>query len=47
MSVQNPSEFPANVKQVQGIVAAYENGFIFGDGSRADADALVYCTGKQ
>lgn len=45
--IQIPSELPANVRQTRGIVAAYENGFIFGDGSQAEADVLIYCTGRQ
>lgn len=46
LPVQIPSELPANVRQVRGIVAAYEDGFVFGDGSQADVDVLLYCTGK-
>ncbi|XP_050725812.1 uncharacterized protein LOC127003340 isoform X2 [Eriocheir sinensis] len=45
--IQIPSELPANVRQTRGIVAAHENGFIFGDGSRAEADVLMYCTGYE
>lgn len=45
--VQIPSELPPNVRQVRGIVAAYEDGFVFGDGSQADADVLLYCTGYK
>lgn len=45
--IQIPSELPANVRQTRGIVAAYENGFIFGDGSRAEVDVLMYCTGYE
>lgn len=42
-----PSELPANVRQARGVVAAYENGFIFKDGSQAEADVIVYCTGYK
>nr|XP_045624145.1 flavin-containing monooxygenase FMO GS-OX5-like isoform X2 [Procambarus clarkii] len=40
-----PSELPPNVRQVRGVVSALENGFVFGDGSSAEADVIVYCTG--
>lgn len=42
-----PSELPSNVRQVRGVVAATENGFIFGDGTSAEADVILYCTGKS
>ncbi|MPC17831.1 Flavin-containing monooxygenase FMO GS-OX-like 4 [Portunus trituberculatus] len=45
--VQIPSELPPNIRQVRGIVAAYEDGFVFGDGSQADADVLLCCTGYE
>ena len=45
--LQIPSELPANLRQVRGIVAAYENGVIFGDGSQADVDVILFCTGKD
>ncbi|XP_042209897.1 flavin-containing monooxygenase FMO GS-OX5-like isoform X2 [Homarus americanus] len=40
-----PSELPPNVRQVRGVVSATENGFVFGDGSSAEADMILYCTG--
>ncbi|XP_069178110.1 uncharacterized protein [Procambarus clarkii] len=40
-----PSELPPNVRQVRGVVSALENGFVFGDGSSAEADVIMYCTG--
>lgn len=42
-----PSEFPPNVQQVRGAVAASENGFTLADGSFVEADAIVYCTGYE
>ncbi|XP_069191687.1 uncharacterized protein [Procambarus clarkii] len=39
------SELPPNVRQVRGVVSALENGFVFGDGSSAEADAIMYCSG--
>ncbi|KAK8725296.1 hypothetical protein OTU49_010801 [Cherax quadricarinatus] len=40
-----PSELPPNVRQVRGVESALENGFVFGDGSSAEADVILYCTG--
>ncbi|KAG0706008.1 Flavin-containing monooxygenase FMO GS-OX-like 8 [Chionoecetes opilio] len=45
--VNIPSELPANLRQVRGIVAANEDGFVFGDGSQAEADVVLYCTGYE
>ncbi|XP_069936413.1 senecionine N-oxygenase-like [Cherax quadricarinatus] len=42
-----PSELPHNVRQVRGVVSALRNGFVFGDGSSAEADVILYCTGKK
>ncbi|XP_071543296.1 uncharacterized protein [Panulirus ornatus] len=47
LPVQIPSELPANVRQVRGVVAALDNGFVFADGSSAEADVIVYCTGYK
>lgn len=41
-----PSKLPSNVRQVRGVVSAMEDGFEFGDGSSAQADAILYCTGN-
>lgn len=40
-----PSELPPNVRQVRGVESALENGFVFVDGSSAEADVILYCTG--
>lgn len=47
LPVQIPSELPPNVRQVRGVVSAFDNGFDFGDGSSAEADVIMYCTGKE
>lgn len=46
LPVYFPSELPPNIRQVQGAVKATENGFYFGDGSFAEAENIIYCTGK-
>ncbi|XP_068215073.1 uncharacterized protein [Palaemon carinicauda] len=45
--VNHPSEFPANVQQVRGVVEATENGFNLGDGSHIEADVIMFCTGYE
>ncbi|XP_042892554.1 flavin-containing monooxygenase FMO GS-OX5-like isoform X3 [Penaeus japonicus] len=47
LPVAVPSELPSNVRQVRGVVAATENGFTFGDGTSAEADVILYCTGYE
>lgn len=47
LPVPVPSDLPSNVRQVRGVVAASENGFIFGDGTSAEADVILYCTGYE
>ncbi|XP_047480707.1 flavin-containing monooxygenase FMO GS-OX5-like isoform X1 [Penaeus chinensis] len=47
LPVAIPSDLPSNVRQVRGVVAASENGFIFGDGTSAEADIILYCTGYE
>ncbi|XP_066956718.1 uncharacterized protein [Macrobrachium rosenbergii] len=43
--VNHPSEFPANVEQVRGVVEATEKGFNLMDGSHIEADVIMFCTG--
>ncbi|KAK4295256.1 hypothetical protein Pmani_032170 [Petrolisthes manimaculis] len=42
-----PSELPPNMRQVQGVVSALDEGFVFADGSSAQADVIMYCTGYE
>lgn len=42
-----PSEFPANLHQVQRVVTADEEGFVLTDGKHIQADAILYCTGYK
>ncbi|XP_064108103.1 uncharacterized protein LOC135216603 isoform X4 [Macrobrachium nipponense] len=45
--VNHPSDFPANVEQVRGVVEATENGFNLMDGSHIEADVIMFCTGYE
>ncbi|KAK7076844.1 hypothetical protein SK128_011554 [Halocaridina rubra] len=45
--VNIPSEFPVNVEQVRGVVAASDNGFTLSDGTFVEADVILYCTGYE
>ncbi|XP_069167889.1 uncharacterized protein [Procambarus clarkii] len=47
LPVSIPSELPPNIYQVPGAVKATQEGFVFSDGSRAQADAIVFCTGYK
>ena len=39
--------FPENVVQKPDVLELTENGVIFEDGSEAEVDVIVYCTGKK
>lgn len=47
LPAQFPSELPPNVRQVKGVVSALDDGFVFADGSSAQADIILFCTGYE
>ncbi|XP_042205841.1 LOW QUALITY PROTEIN: flavin-containing monooxygenase FMO GS-OX5-like [Homarus americanus] len=47
LPVSFPSEMPPNIRQVPGVVKATQEGFEFADGSWAQANSILYCTGYK
>ncbi|KAK4289513.1 hypothetical protein Pmani_037519 [Petrolisthes manimaculis] len=45
--VQLPSDFPPNLHQMSRVSRATQHGFTFSDGTHAEAQAVIFCTGYK